>query len=476
MCARDRSLELGVDGSTIPTSTVAAGCGFLTGESTSNVSETATVLLEAVLERAVPCLIVDADQQYYGLKDRFELLHLGESDHCDAAVTAADAETIAELLIEESVPVVLDVGGFDDGQAARALVAAVIDSLFEHRSPDPSCFVFVQEFHEFLPGLGGLDDAGEQIQRVAESGPAHGLGLCGYSEQPTVVDETYLTDCDWQCWHRLTDEHDIALAESILGAEQAAVIEELAADEALLGLEDVETAERVQIRPQRTPAVVPSSMLDDDAEPDIDAVPVASEHLSALGVSAQSSQATASEARGPPEERVADDAASAETVASSSQTTRLYREDDEQTAETAVDPARTHQPDGERAAESTESMLVVDPKEEDEEAVQPSVARSKERWSAPVGPPRANAAEQSDDEEYHPIWEAGYLLLFCVRSVFGLVRRAVDWIEWSIRTLTRTPPRPHVVGDPARLTWPRLLAYLCLLGVVGGVAGALFVV
>jgi hypothetical protein len=121
-------------------------------------------------------------------------------------------------------------------------------------------------------------------------------------------------------------------------------------------------------------------------------------------------------------------------------------------------------------------MLVVDPKEEDEEAVQPSVARSKERWSAPVGPPRANAAEQSDDEEYHPIWEAGYLLLFCVRSVFGLVRRAVDWIEWSIRTLTRTPPRPHVVGDPARLTWPRLLAYLCLLGVVGGVAGALFVV
>jgi hypothetical protein len=473
MCARGPQLAVSADGSTtIPASTVISGCGFLTGESTTGASATATVLLEELLDQSVPCLIVDVEQRCYGLKDQYELLHLGDTEHCDAAVTADDAATIAELLIDEEVSVILEVGGFTDGQAARELVADVIDALFDLRNDsNASCVIFVQDFHEFLPGLGGLDEAGEQVQRVANSGLEHGLGLCGHSDQPTVVDEDYLTDCDWRCWHQLTDEHDVALAESILGADAAAEIDELDTDEAVLQLAGSQTSKRVRIRPQQTPEVVPSSLLDDETESEVDFTPVPREYLTALGVPPEEIQParTAETASGAPAEAAAD---AAEQVASTSQTTRLYRGSEETTAETIVESRASPKTDeqvDESEDEPVEAAMVVD---EPAQEIRPSRERSEDRWSAPMGPPRADATEHSDEEQYHPIWEAGYFLLFCISTVVGWIRRLVDAIERVIRWVTRTPPRARVVGTSGRLTWPRVVAYLCLLGLLGGLVAA----
>ena len=238
---------------TLPAADVLTGRGFVTGKSGSGKSNTASVLVEELLDHDARLLVVDTDGEYYGLKEQYEVLHLGAGDRCDAVVGPGDAEEIADIALADGVPVVLDVSGFLEGDAADRLVYEVTKHLFSRaREVRQPFLLLVEEVHEFVPEKGGLDDVGEMLVRVAKRGRKRGLGLCGLSQRPASVDKDFITQCDWIAWHRLTWANDTRVVDRILGGSYATDVETLGDGEAFLVADWEQSVQRVQFRRKRT--------------------------------------------------------------------------------------------------------------------------------------------------------------------------------------------------------------------------------
>ncbi|MFC7156326.1 ATP-binding protein [Halomarina halobia] len=247
------TISVTTDGLELPVAELLTGRGFITGKSGSGKSNTASVIAERLLEYNVPLLVVDTDGEYYGLKEQFELLHVGGDGECDVRVGPEHAEALADLALTENVPVILDVSGYLDRDEARSLVEGVVRTLFLMEKTRKKPFLLlVEEMHEYLPESGSLDDLGEVLIQVAKRGRKRGLGICGMSQRPAAVDKDYITQCDWLVWHRLTWENDTRVVARIVDAESAESVEELADGEAILMTDWDERVRRVQFQRKQT--------------------------------------------------------------------------------------------------------------------------------------------------------------------------------------------------------------------------------
>jgi len=85
----------------IPVVELLTGRGFITGKSGSGKSNTASVVAEKLLDNGFGLLIVDIDGEYYGLKEEYEILHVGGDEECDIQVTEEDAGKIASRALEQ---------------------------------------------------------------------------------------------------------------------------------------------------------------------------------------------------------------------------------------------------------------------------------------------------------------------------------------------------------------------------------------
>ena len=216
-------------------------------------SNTTSVIAEELLDRDLPLLLVDTDGEYFGLKEEYEILHVGRTEDCDAVVGPEHADRLARLALEEHVPIVLDVSGYLDAEAADELIAEVATALFRReRQAQQPFLLLVEEMHEYLPEGRGRSDAGDALVQIAKRGRKRGLGLCGVSQRPAAVAKEFITQCDWLCWHRLTWDNDTKVARRILGEDAAEAVQELDDGEALLMADWDEQVRQVQFRRKRT--------------------------------------------------------------------------------------------------------------------------------------------------------------------------------------------------------------------------------
>jgi hypothetical protein len=235
----------------LPVVDVLTGRSFLTGTSGSGKSNSASVICEKLLDRGYGMLIVDVDGEYYGLKEAYEILHVGADEACDLRVDVEHAEKIAELALERRVPIVLDVSSFIDESRARALLTAVTKRLFAKAKKKKQPFVLlVEEIHEYIPEDGSLDEFGRMLSTVGKRGRKHGLGILGISQRPADVKKEFLTQCDWLVWHRLTWNDDTQVLGRILGSDYADHVEEMADGECFL--QGAESVRVVQFERKRT--------------------------------------------------------------------------------------------------------------------------------------------------------------------------------------------------------------------------------
>ena len=219
----------------LPLEEVLVGRAFVCGKSGSGKSNSASVVIERILDAGRPLLIIDIEGEYYGLKEQYEILHAGADEACDIQVGPEHGERLAQLGIEQGVPIILDLSGFLDESEADALVGAVARALFatakQAREPFP---LFIEECHEFLPQQGSAGETGEAVVRIAKRGRKHGLGLVGISQRPASVDKDYITQCNWMVWHRLTWDNDVAVVRRVLGPSFAETVADLGDGEAFL--------------------------------------------------------------------------------------------------------------------------------------------------------------------------------------------------------------------------------------------------
>jgi len=259
---------------TLPTVEVLTGRGFITGKSGSGKSNSASVLIEELLDRGFPVMIVDTDGEYWGLKEDYEILHVGADEECDLQVGPEHAGKLAQLALEENVPIILDVSGFLDDEEANSLVRETAKELFQREKKLKKPFLMlVEEVHEYIPEGGGLNETGEMLIRVAKRGRKRGLGLCGMSQRPADVKKDFITQCDWMLWHRLTWDNDTTVVRRVIDGEHADAVQDLGDGEGFLQADFIgDEVKRVQVRRKRTFDAGATPDLDDYERPDLKSV------------------------------------------------------------------------------------------------------------------------------------------------------------------------------------------------------------
>jgi hypothetical protein len=297
---------------TLPLVKILTGRGFVTGKSGSGKSNSVNVIVEETLDLGRPVLIIDTDGEYWGLKEQYRMLHLGNDDRCDATVTAADADTIVDLALEGEVPVILDISGFLREEDADEVVHRVVKRLFQREKQVRKPFLLVaEEVHEYMPQQGSLSDAGETLIQVAKRGRKHGLGFIGVSQRPASVDKDFITQCDWITWHRLTWQNDTEVVRTLLGSDAADEVEELDPGEAILMTDWDESVEHVKFRKKRTFDAGATPGFDDFDPPEL--LPVGAGVLERFGVEGDDLRGEAERARNA-ETAAADQAAGDESA------------------------------------------------------------------------------------------------------------------------------------------------------------------
>jgi hypothetical protein len=257
----------------LPVVDILTGRGFITGKSGSGKSNTASVIIENLLEKNFPVLIVDTDGEYYGLKEQFELLHAGADDECDIVVNPEHAEKLASLALDSNVPIILDVSGYIDEDEAQDLLLAVARNLFAKEKKLKKPFLMlIEECHEYIPEGGGMTEAGKMLIKIGKRGRKHGLGIVGISQRPADVKKDFITQCDWLVWHRLTWNNDTKVVGRILGSEYANAIEDMGDGEAFLVTDWSASLRRVQFHKKQTFDAGATPGLDDFERPDLKSV------------------------------------------------------------------------------------------------------------------------------------------------------------------------------------------------------------
>jgi hypothetical protein len=244
-----------------------------TGKSGSGKSNTASVVIERLLDQGFPVLVVDIDGEYYGLKEEYEILHVGADEECDILVGPEHAERIAALALEQNVPIILDISSFLDDEEARELLTEVAKQLFakEKKLKQPFLLV-VEEIHEWVPEGGGLDECGRMLIKIGKRGRKHGLGIAGISQRPADVKKDFITQCDWLVWHRLTWQNDTKVVRRVLDAEYAEAVEDLSDGEGFLMTDWAEEVRRVQFDRKETFDAGATPGLEDFERPELKSV------------------------------------------------------------------------------------------------------------------------------------------------------------------------------------------------------------
>jgi FtsZ-binding cell division protein ZapB len=258
----------------LPVVQVLTGRGFVTGKSGSGKSNTASVVIEELLDAGYPVLIVDTDGEYYGLKEEYELLHAGADEECDIQVSPEHAEKLANLALEENVPIILDVSGYLDEDVADELLRETARHLFAREKKLKKPFLLVvEEVHEYLPQKGGGGETGKMLIKIGKRGRKHGLGLLGISQRPADVKKDFITQANWLVWHRLTWDNDTKVVGRVVDDAYEEAVAELGDGEAFVQTDWTDSeVRRVQFRRKRTFDAGATPGLDDFERPELKSV------------------------------------------------------------------------------------------------------------------------------------------------------------------------------------------------------------
>jgi len=89
----------------------------------SGKTNTAAVIIEELLSSGLPMSIIDIEGEYYGLKQRYDLLIAGRSEHAELGVTAGNAPALARASIERGISVILDLSDYTQDEVYAFLIA-----------------------------------------------------------------------------------------------------------------------------------------------------------------------------------------------------------------------------------------------------------------------------------------------------------------------------------------------------------------
>jgi len=190
-------------------------CVAILGIRGSGKSNTAGVIFEELLRHRYPMSIVDIEGEYFGLKEKYEVLVVGTGDGVEIEIDADCAGEIAQVSMEENVPVVLDLSGFLSEERTE-LLKVYLSSLWNLAGTLRRPYIIgIEEAHEFIP-QGVKNELKEMIARIALRGRKRGLGGIIVSQRSAKVDKDVLSQAGILFLHRVVHEVDMRVYGELL--------------------------------------------------------------------------------------------------------------------------------------------------------------------------------------------------------------------------------------------------------------------
>lgn len=203
-------------------------CIAILGIRGSGKSNTAGVIFEELLKHNYPLSIVDIDGEYFGLKERYEVLVVGQGKGVEIEVDVDCAEEIAQISMEKNVPIVLDLSGFlseERSEFLKVYLTALWNLAGKLRRP---YIIGIEEAHEFIP-QGVRTKLKELISRIALRGRKRGLGAIIISQRSAKVEKDVLSQAGMLFLHRVVHEADMRVYGELLPWRKSEVKEVITA-------------------------------------------------------------------------------------------------------------------------------------------------------------------------------------------------------------------------------------------------------
>lgn len=176
---------------------------------------TAAVFAEELIGAGFPTIVIDPIGIWWGLRssadgtaDGLPVVIFG-GDHADVPLQDTAGELIADVLIDQRIPAVLDLSLFSKA-ASRRFMAAFVERLY-HRNRD-ALHVIVDEADAFAPQrttgdgarlLGAMED-------LVRRGRARGIGVTLITQRPAVLNKDVLTQAEVLVALGMTGPRDVA--------------------------------------------------------------------------------------------------------------------------------------------------------------------------------------------------------------------------------------------------------------------------
>lgn len=210
-------LHLGLDGDeefVVDANVVATGRTCVIGASGSGKSYAVGVICEELCKGHVPFAIVDTEGEHAGLKEKYEVIVVGEGEKCDLQWSSLDRARLAGQA-PDIAPLVLDVSETENPkERVGALLSSIYLEVEERRTP---YLIIVEEADRFIPQYG---DRVPIFDEVARRGRKRGVGLIVCTQRPSLVDKNILSQCGNQLIGKLVIKNDLqAVAQFFSGRE-----------------------------------------------------------------------------------------------------------------------------------------------------------------------------------------------------------------------------------------------------------------
>lgn len=199
----------------LPTQTLVGRSVAVLGITGSGKSNTAGVLIEELLANGLPLAIVDIEGEYWGLKERFEILVAGRSEHAELEVYAEGAGKLAEISLRRGIPVILDLSDFTQ-EEAYAFLLEYFKSLWAVSTATRQPYqIVLEEAHEFVP-QGTNTPLKQMLTRIALRGRKRGLGIILVSQRSAKVEKDVLTQASLLFLHKVVHPIDLKVYKDLI--------------------------------------------------------------------------------------------------------------------------------------------------------------------------------------------------------------------------------------------------------------------
>lgn len=194
----------------------------LLGITGSGKTNTAAVLVEELQRQHLPMTIVDIEGEYYGLKEKFDLLIAGKSEHAELAISPENAGALATASVTRGLSVILDLSEYTQEEMYMFLVE-YFSALWEASSKVKQPYeIILEEAHEWIP-QGANTPLKKMLTRIALRGRKRGLGIILMSQRSAKVEKDVLTQTSLLFLHKVVHPTDMRVYKDLIPLPSADV-------------------------------------------------------------------------------------------------------------------------------------------------------------------------------------------------------------------------------------------------------------